>query len=168
MAFNESDMSFGAYTSKWNGNELGLIEGVIRQQLTAHAQDVRASRHGDTVLDGVYRGGNMFVTIQIKEWNDATKAIMWPFSDNLGLSGVEGRSMWDLAKPLVLTVVPLTQAAKKGPKTRTYDKAIFSPEHNKEVIFGNEERNVPILLRIYPVLVSSTGVDKRWFRDVNP
>ena len=168
MAFFDADFSFGAYGAAYGGKEVGLLEGIVKFQQTAHAQDVRCSRYADSVIDGVYRGANAFITLQIKEWNADTKRIMWPFNtEDLGTSGIIGRSMFDMAKPLVLTAVQGTPAYLKGPRTRTFPRVIFAPEHNIEVIFGAEERNVPILLRVFPVVDNPASAILRWFTDKN-
>lgn len=166
---NITTQSFGPYTLKYgtSGSEvdIGLHEGPVRMQITSHARDVRADRFGDSVLDGIYRGGDCFLLFVLKEWDAAAKAAMWPFDTDLGLSGKIGRSMTDVAKSFVLTAIAGTPAATNGPATRTFAKAIFSPEHNKEVIFGNEERNVPLVLRCYPTEVTAGDSVLRWFTD---
>jgi len=149
-----ADFSFGPYTAAYGASgsevDIGLLEGPKRIQISGHARDVRADRFGDSVIDGIFRGGDCFILIVVKEWNAATKAILWPFSTDLGLTGKIGRSMTDMAKSLVFTAIPGVPAATLGPATRTFPSAIFAPEHNKEVIMGNEERNVPLVLRAYP------------------
>lgn len=163
MPFASADLAFGPYLATYKGSGLGGLEGTPRFSMSGEAQDIRASEFGESVVDGVYRGGNAFLLLVLKEWNPATKAAMWPFGADLGLSGVIGRSMVDMAGVLLLSAVAGTTGATKGPVTRSFPLAIFSPGHNKEVLFGTEERNVPIVLRCYPTKAATATL--RWFTD---
>lgn len=156
--------SVGAYTVGYatdgipaNAVDIGTFEGSLRENRTMHAQDVRAGRFGDTVLDGVYRGANVFQIVVIKEWTEIIRDAIWPFDEELGNTGIHGRMLTDIAGSLVLTAIAGTTAAVQGPVTRTYPLAILSPEHNTELIFGAEERNIPIVFRCYPN-ISSGGI----------
>jgi len=150
--------SVGAYTATYKGVDIGTFEGALRQNQTMHAQDVRASRFGDTVIDGVYRGSNVFQVATIKEWTEAIRDTIWPFDEELGNTGIHGRLLTDIAGALVLTAVPGTPAVTLGPATRTYSLAVLAPEHNAEVTFGTEERNMPIVFRCYPAITVATTV----------
>ena len=138
--------------------DIGAFEGSLRQNKTMHAQDVRASRFGDTVLDGIYRGANVFQIVVIKEWTEAIRDAIWPLDELLGTSGIHGRQLTDIAGQLILTAIPGTPAAAVGPLTRKYAMAILSPEHNQELTFGTEERNIPIVFRMYPTITVGTSV----------
>lgn len=157
----------GPYSVKWNNSELGLLEGSPREQMVSHGQDVRASQYGDSVIDGVYRGGDCFAILTVKEWVANTKAAMWPFSTaDMGLSGVIGRLNSDIAKALLLTAITGTPAqAGALPATRSYPKAILMPEHSREITFGSEERNVMLVFRCLPIEVGSDAATLRWFTD---
>lgn len=167
----------GPYTATWAGAsgqpggagalDVGLVEGVDRFQRTAEAQDIRVDAYGETVVDGVYRGGQMFVLMTFKEWTDTVKALLWPFggtqvSPDFGAVGPVGSLMTNLAGILVLTAVTGTPAATNGPATINFGSAIISPGHNSEVILGSEERNVPVVFRCYPYDNSGTLV---WFTE---
>ena len=155
----------GPYTATYNGNDVGLIEGVWRHQQTAEAADIRSGRFGDSVIDGIYRGGNCFAVAVFKEWTANIRRMLWPFDTVLGDSGKHGRSMVDMSSVLLLTAIAGTPAATAGPATRSFPRAIFSPGHNKEVLLGNEERNVPIVFRCYPTVVTPGDTDLRWYTD---
>ena len=155
--------SVGAYSATYaplgaNPIDIGTFEGSLRENRTMHAQDVRASRFADTVLDGVYRGGNVFQIVVIKEWTEIVRDAIWPFDEELGNTGIHGRMLTDIAGIIVLTAIPGTTAAVNGPATRTYPLAILSPEHNTEITFGNEERNIPVVFRCYPTITVATSI----------
>jgi hypothetical protein len=123
-----------------------------------HAQEVRASRFGDTVIDGVYRGADVFQIAVIKEWTEAIRDAIWPFDEALGNTGIHGRMLTDMYGQIILTAIPGTPAAAVGPLTRTYPIAGLSPEHNVDVTFGSEERNIPIVFRCLPTITVATSV----------
>lgn len=148
----------GAYTETYNGVDVGLFEGSLRQNQPMHAQDVLASRFGDTVIDGVFRGSNVFAIMVVKEWTESIRDLIWPFNEALGNTGIHGRMLSDIAKALVMTVVPGTPAATNGPATRTYSLAVIAPEHNTEITFGTEERNIPVVMRCLPAITVATSV----------
>lgn len=157
--------SVGPYTATFDAVTLGDFEGSIREQFTAHGQPVRASRFGESIIDGVYRGGDCFVLMSLKEWIAGTLDAMHPFDANMGESGVIGRLMSDIAAALVLTAVTATPAAATGPATRTYSKALFTFEHSREIVFGSEERNVPVTFIGFPTEQSATTSELTWFTD---
>ncbi len=162
MAAAFGNYAVGPYTGTWSTNDVGEIEGVYRVQQSASAQDIRAGRYGDSVIDGVYRGGNVFVVATFKEWTANIRDMLWPFGV-MGLSGKVGRLMTDMAEILELTAITGTPAATHGFATITFPKAVFSPEHNQEIILGNEERNVPVVFRCYPEEVTDGDSALRWY-----
>jgi hypothetical protein len=141
-----------------SAEDIGTFEGSLRQNQTMHAQDVLASRFADTVLDGVYRGSNVFQIAVIKEWTEAIRDAIWPFNEALGNTGIHGRLLTDFAGQMILTAIPGTPAAAVGPLTRTYSMAILAPEHNTEITFGAEERNIPVVFRCFPAITVATTV----------
>jgi hypothetical protein len=167
----------GPYTATYNtdaapGNppgkglgprDLGLVEGVRRWRRVMQARDVRASAFGDSVIDAVYRGGQCFCLMTFKEWSAAARAALWPFSSSFGEVGAIGRLLTDLAGVLTLTAVPNTPAAQNGPAILVFGKAILSPEHVSEVSLGNQERDVPIVLRCFPYVTAQGKVV--WFEE---
>ncbi len=154
--------AYGPYTATYNGNAIGEFEGSLEHFQTGHAREYRSSRFGDSVVGGVYTGVSCIFLARLKEWTAFTKAALWPFDSLLGDSGVIGRAMEDMALQLVLTAVTGTPAATNGPVTRTYPLAILMPEHNQQVLLGTEQRDVPLVFRIYPTEVSG---ELRFFTD---
>lgn len=157
--------SVGPYLVSYAGSDIGDVEGVLMLQVTAHAQLVRANRFGDAIIDFITRGATAFAVMNIKEWTAATKATFWPFSGTQGLTGLAGRLGSDIAAALLLTAITGTPAATLGPVTRTYAKAIYAPEFNKEIVLGAEERNIPLTLLCLPTEVSATTSEIRLFTD---
>lgn len=178
MPFASQEFAWGPYTATYNnkaagGNvDMGLVEGVRRFQQTAEGTDVRSDQFGETVIDGIYQGGNMFCLTTFKLWKftvheaDGTQDYLWPFAA-MGASGVHGRSMVDIAGSLVLTAVVGTTAATYGPDIRTASLACYSPKHTSEHILGSAERDVLIVFRLYPTDVSVALSTVTWYVDTD-
>ena len=52
--------------------------------------------------------------------------------------------------PIVLTPVSGTPAATNGPTQITIHSATLAPENDVDIILGNEERDIPVLFKIWP------------------
>lgn len=165
MAIIDLDLPSGPYTVTWNSNDIGLSEGPIRHQQRAMGIPVRASLYGDTVLDYILRGAEVFVALVLKEWNANTKAALWPYGSTHGVMTEAGVRASSLCKALVLTAVSGTPAATEGPLTRTYANAVLLPGHNLDVIFGPEERNIPLIFAVLPDNDSSGNKKVKFFTD---
>lgn len=169
MAFDSADLAFGPYTATYDGNPVGLVEGVWRLQSVAHISAIRGSRFGEPILDGIYRGPDHFAIALFKEWNANIRDMLWPFDTaSMGQSGKIGRSAFDMSKQLILSAISGTQSAVVGPTTRTYPNVLFAPEHNMELVMGNEERNVPIVFIAFPTVVTPGDSELQHFTEVNP
>lgn len=179
MPFAAQKLAFGAYTATYNNasgagvTDMGLVEGVRRYQQTAEGTDVRSDMFGESVVDGIFQGANMFALMTFKLWKDLihtadlTQDYLWPFAA-MGASGVIGRSYVDMAGSLVTTVVAGNTAETYGPKIRTASLAIYSPKHTSEHILGNAERDILIVFRLYPTFVTSVNSSKlTWYADTN-
>lgn len=170
----------GAYTATFNtagassdpagkaagARDLGLVEGVRSVSRTVEGKDIRADLYGDTVIDGIYTGGQMFVSMIFKEWTAQVQDALWPFggdtAGDFGNLGVVGDLMTNLAGVLTLTAVADTPAAgATDSAVITISSAVISPGHSFDVPLGNDERNVPIVFRCYPVVSGSPSV-LRW------
>ena len=179
MPFASQEFAWGPYTATYDNKDgggavdMGLIEGPARVQQTAEATDVRSDLHGESVIDGIYQGGNPFLLMTFKLWKFTihtagnNQDYLWPFAE-MGHSGVHGRSMVDLAGIIVLTAVAGTTAADKGPKIRTANFAMYSPKHTSEHVMGNAERDVLIVFRLYPELDGVISLAKlKWYKDMD-
>ena len=142
MAFGS--FSPGAYTVTYGGNSLGLINDPTRFRRVESAQPITVDQYGDSLVDGVYRGGRVFVMITLAEWTANIRTALWPFNADFGAIGLAGRLLSDIAASLVLTPVALTPAAVLGNNTFTASKAILAPQNQTEFVLGNVHRNIPI------------------------
>ncbi len=148
----------GPYTGTWSGTSVGLVDDGFRLRLGVNKELVKGDAYGDSAIDGVYRGGDVFLTLTCIEYGAAI-AVFWPYG-TLGVMGQVGRSDVGstIAAATVLTVVSGTTAAST-PASLTASQSIISEDYNAELAFRSGNRPVPITLRCYPY--SSTGI--RWF-----
>ena len=145
----------GYYTCTWNSNDLGLVNGVRRLRRRYRSQSIQADKFGDSQIDGVYRGGDVFLSMVFKEWTAAVRAALWPFDSDFGDMGQCGRLLSDLAETLVLSVESGSPAATAGFASLQANLAILAPDNDVEIIFGNEQRDVPVLFQLFPYDVGS-------------
>lgn len=145
----------GPYSVTLAATDIGLMEGPIHHNEKSFAQEVKASQWADAVIEEITRGGEVFVILTIKEWKAGSKALM-SAEGTLGTRGKAGRLRTALAGALVLTALAGTPAATGGPATRTYASAILAAGHNVDITMGPEERNVPLVFRVFPS--DSSGV----------
>ena len=149
----------GAYTSTWNAVAVGLTkEGYrLRFQFAKRLID-KSDAYGDTILDAVYRGVNVNLTLQAIEYAAKTTGPAFPYAA-LGVLGVIGRLDSAIAKPMVLTSTAGTPAAA-APATWTGSKCILGENNNVEWVYDSSNREVPIGLRVYPY--DNTGTTTFW------
>jgi len=155
-------MSFiaGPYSLTYGAADLGIVEDAIRQELTATVDVVRGDNLGDSVQDGVYRGGNMFLDMVLQEYNAAAAPdAFWPWNAVEGVVGAIGRLMSGVAAALVLTKIAGSTAT---PSTRTYGKVVLAENYPVSMLLGSRLKNVPLRLRCLPYKPASDTV---WFVD---
>lgn len=150
----------GAYTAAYNSSDVGQQEEGFRLRWQFATQNIMSDTYGDTVIDSVLRGANVFLSFTGIEYSDAA-AVMWPVG-TLGLMGLCGRLVEgsSLSKATVLTAVSGTTAAST-PATLTASKTFLSENAQNELLFANKARYVPIELRLYPYDTGSSAFG--WF-----
>lgn len=154
--------SSGEYTATFNAKALGNTQDGWRMEVQGGRKGVTVDKFGDTEIEGVYRGANVFFECVLKEWNQYSsgnppvttgfKDLWWPYGAIYGAIGTVGRMevQSQLTAALVLTAVSGTPAATVGPATITASYAILEAEFARTVNFNNEDRSMPIRMRSYP------------------
>ena len=152
-------MVTGPYTGSYAGvlNVLGTSREGYRINHELRQQNIDATDHyGDSLIDYVYRGGNVTISFSMLSYTKAlTAGILWPFGANIyTLSAAAtpvGRLASDLAGELILTVVPNTPAdTLNAPNTITANKSILAPGFNFELLYDSRLREVPVRLALLP------------------
>lgn len=158
----------GNYEVTYDTVLCGLTEGPIRIRENTFIEDVRADEFGDTVIEGIGRGGSVEIAITFKEWKSPVKdKILYPrvTANAAGLHPIPGQLDTDFAKVLLLTAQPLSPAAIQGPLTITADLAILAPNQDIEWLMGNVQRDVPVIFRLY--LFDESGT-KKFYNTTQP
>jgi hypothetical protein len=136
----------------------GLVKGVRLLRGRHSYRMMTADQWGDTEIDGIYRGQNWSLQVTFKEWNAVVREAICPFAATAGDWGGLG-TIGQLAAarggPIVLTPVSGTPAATNGPTAITIQNAVLAPENDIDIILGNEERDIPVLFKIFPTVVST-------------
>lgn len=99
----------GAYRALWDDLDIGLtLDGYSLRQ-TNTGIDITADITGETVIDTIYSGTILTLTMTLENWNaQAIEPMIWwhGASDRpnyeWGLSDGVGQRHWDAAKPLIL------------------------------------------------------------------
>lgn len=156
MAF--ANFSPGSYTVTYNNNDLGLVQRPSLLRRTANGQPITVDLYGDAVVDGIYRGGRVFVMCHFAEWSANLRSALWPFSATFGADGLAGRLWSDMASTLVLTPVANSPAAVLGNNTFTAAKTIVAAQNNVDFVLGNVERNIPVMFECLLYDASGTKV----------
>ena len=149
----------GAYTGTYNAVAVGLTkEGFrLRFQFLKRLID-RSDQYGDTILDAVYRGCNVNLTLQAIEYKAGVTGPAFPYAA-LGVLGVIGRLDSNIAQAVVLTSTAGTPAAA-APASWTGSKCILGENNNVEWVYDSSNRETPIGFRVYPY--DATGTVKFW------
>jgi hypothetical protein len=149
----------GAYTSTWNAVAIGITkEGYrLRFQFAKRLID-KSDLYGDTILDAVFRGVNVNLTLQAIEYKAGVTGPAFPYAA-LGVLGVIGRLDSNIAQALVLTATANTPAAA-APATWTGSKVLLGENNNVEWVYDSSNREVPIGFRVYPY--DASGAIKFW------
>lgn len=145
----------GPYTVELNSVALGLTEGPIRVSQMWHGAPIKCDQYGNSTIDAIQLGADVYIAITLKEWDTAAKGAIYQISGGTaGTVGLIGRALGDIAQSLVLTAVSSTPAATHGPATLTASLAVLAPGQNTELLLGNIERNVPLIFQCLPTASS--------------
>lgn len=148
----------GYYAQTFDGDDCGLVEGVRRLRRKFFWEPIKADKWGDTTIDGVYRGGDVFLSVVFKEWKAPikTKICNMFVPADFGAVGEVGELITNFAKVIVLTAQAGSPAATAGPATLTANLAIVAAGNDMELLMGNLQRDVPVLFQLLPYDDSGT------------
>ncbi len=161
----------GPYTMTWTppsgtAQALGILQDGFELEWMMHAELIKGDNLGDTVQDGVYRGGDMFVNCVCEEFDAAAlygghatrTQIFNPANANFGRHGQAGVLLSALAGVLILARVSASTGAT--PTTITADRAILANGHVIRAKFASRLRVIPMRFQLLPYTASSNTV---WF-----
>src|SRR5438876_1049383 len=120
----------GRYAGTYNAVDVGITEqGYELQQQCKGEMIAETDAYGESAIDFVYRGGDVFMMWASKAYKAGSITPFWPWGTALGLMGIIGRLASDVAAATVLTAASGTPAATTGPATLTGTKSILAPNN---------------------------------------
>lgn len=160
----------GPYTATWTppsstAKALGILQDGFDLEWVMHGEVIKGDNLGDSIQDGVYRGGDCFISCICEEFDAAalygtsgtTAQVFNPASNTFGKHGQAGVLFSALAGILALSRV---SAATGATPNITADKAILANEHVIRSKLASRLRVVPLRLLLLPYTNSGSTV---WF-----
>jgi hypothetical protein len=157
MPANQFKVVSGAYNAVWNGNTVGQVQlGGFKHRYSYEERKIMFDAVGTNPVDTLYTGLSMYVDFVCMQYHEqAIQVMSWPFHTTRGTASAAGFSMWERARPLVLSACDQTI----NPRTITFYKTILAPNYEVAMDFsGVQERMVPIRLIVYPIQYEGSEV----------
>jgi hypothetical protein len=152
------DFTTGPYTATWKGNALGLVdENGFMIGDTPIKEVIKASLHGENLIDKIYQGRAVKCVATFIEWTSYIRGLINPYHSNMGNPGQHATLDSVYAGALVLTAASGTPAATAlGPATITMHLCAPSDENEIQWALNSKLRTIPILFDCYYSDVSGT------------
>lgn len=154
----------GRYSGTYDSVDVGhTADGyTLDQQFKAELLD-QTDAHAESLIDGVYRGGECTLAWRSKEYKAGSLGALVNMGGVIGVISTTtlpvGRLLSAMAKAMVLTATANTPAAA-APATLTAPGGILAPNYPVSLLFDSRLREVPIRLQLLPELATGT---LRWF-----
>ena len=155
----------GYYSHTYNSVATGITrEGYrLEQQVREELVD-ETDLYGNSIIDFVYRGGNVYLEYLSKAYKAGAITPFWPWGalgEMFATATPIGRLASAVAAAAVLTATANTPAAT-SPATLTGTKAILAPGQSGSLSYNSKIREVPTRLILLPYDTGSNG-SIRWF-----
>jgi hypothetical protein len=151
-----ADVIRGSYSGTYDGEDIGETEVGFRHSYLYNGRNINFDSVGETPVDIIYAGLNMNVDFVAQQYDaDAIDWLRWPFNFIKGMVKPAGLSLWERAKPLLLT----SCLVNVNPRTLLFPKAILAPGFNLDIDYSHKERPLPMRLIILPVKYRSDGYE---------
>lgn len=143
----------GPYTATWNALAIGQTVQGFEKAYASGARPINFDAMGETPVDMILNRMLMTVDFILAEADAAAVATLtWPWDATRGKFPTAGKSLFALAKPLVLT-----SCGVLNPATITFHKAILAPDFQTRVLYSHRERYIPIQMLILPIKTGTSG-----------
>ena len=144
----------GAYNATYNALAVGNTEIGFRLSYSYRGRNINFDAVGETPVDVIFSGISITIDFVAQEYDAAAiNALRWPFDFNIGSISPAGLSMWEEARPFVLTGC----TSGVNPQTITFYKTILAPDFDLDIDYSHRERPLPMRLIVFPVRYSETG-----------
>jgi hypothetical protein len=153
----------GRYTGTYNAVDVGITDQGYELEQTSSQEAIEESdAYGASFIDGIYRGGNVYLQFLCKAYKAGSIAPFWPWG-SLGVMATAaapiGRLASAVAKATVLTAVANTPAAA-APASLTASLSILAANSPAKLLFNSKLRQVPVRLQFIPSVDTGTVT---WF-----
>jgi len=153
----------GRYSGTYNSVDVGITETGFEIEQGSKAQLVdETDAYGQSIIDFVYRGGDVYLGFESKAYKAGSLTPFWPWG-SLGVMRDDatpiGRLASAVASATVLTSVANTPAAA-APASLTGTLSILAPNSNPKLLYNSKVRNVPVRLILLPYTASTAT---KWF-----
>lgn len=144
----------GSYNATYNALSIGNTQVGYRHSYSYQGRPINFDAVGNTPVDTIFAGISMSVDFVAQEYDAAAiDTLRWPFNAAIGRVAPAGLSMWQLAKPLILT----SCINGINPQTLTFIKAILAPDFDLDIEYSHKERPLPMRLTVFPVKYEADG-----------
>lgn len=159
MAAGGEAFAAGGYTVTWDGVPMGLFGGddeapIIESPDTKTEPINNTSIYAKTTIDEVYQGADCMAQFTCLEWDAGILAALYPYGSTAGELGVIATLLFDLAQPMIFTVVDGTAASVTGPTDLTANHAFPIPGTTPRISFAPRLRRIPLRFRFFPYFAS--------------
>jgi hypothetical protein len=153
MALDRTRVVSGAFSSVWNELDVGNVAlGGYKLRYSYLQKEINFDAVGLTPVDALFTGLIMLIDFVCMQYSsEAISEMAWFMGDSTAGRGrvkAAGFSLWDAAKPFIMTSCSMTN----NPTAMTFHKTILAP--NFEVVqdhSGVTEKVVPMRLIVFPV-----------------
>lgn len=153
----------GKYDGTYNAVAVGITDQGFELEQNSSAEMIEESdAYGGSLLDWVYRGGNVSLQFTGLAYKAGIITPFWPWGSMgvmLTAAAPIGRLASAVASAVVLTATANTPAAA-APATLTGSKSILAPNSPARLLYNSKLRKVPIRLSLLPTLDTGTVT---WF-----
>jgi len=144
----------GSYSGTYKGFSIGNTEIGYRHSYSYRGRNINFDAVGEIPVDVIFSGINMSVSFVAQEYDSAAIDLLrWPFNNVIGTTSPAGLSLWQAAKPLLLSGCN----EEADPQTILFPKAILAPDFDLDIDYSHKERPLPMRMTIFPVAYIGDG-----------
>jgi hypothetical protein len=164
-AWRSTPFIAGRYSATFNAVDVGITEDGYELQFdTAWEMINQSDAYGDSIIDGIFRGGSVYLQYLGLAYKagSITPFFPWGALGQMQVIGTTpiGRLASAVGSSMVLTSTAGTPAAT-SPATATFLQSILAPNNPARLLYSSRLRKVPTRLLALPY--AKTATDIRWW-----
>ena len=150
----------GRYSGSYDSVDVGITSQGYDLGIESRWESIDESdAYGLSLIDGVFRGGNVTLQFESKAFKAGSIAPFWPWGA-LGVlytpTAPISRLASAVASAIVLSATADTPAAS-SPATLTGPASILAPNNPARLLYNSKLRHVPVRLALLPTDNTGTG-----------